>query len=313
MIGARNVKLHKRMDDGETIDFFGSLEEFEFKCPASLKAIAVDDICVIEFGSEISPDQIAANLTFIGNESADFNDEALDDYDVFDWGEYQILPGLIQRQVIVIEEGTQSVHQIVGIELSDNVELFARKPQYLSQFINESFSETNLLAYHSWYSEGPGPVSWDGESAVFLIRGFLIETSDGDLGQSTALSKAVSVAHVGKFMHAWLDERDLVTQFVLFNVTPIWGSDKLSRDFHEATKKLSHERTLSTNLSSEITEEILNCIRKFNPSSSRILSILEDVGDWRAENLIQLLARLANPSDEDEPILFEDLPDLITR
>ena len=306
-----SLKFHKRLESGETFEFVGSLEEFKFNCPQSLKAIDVDDICIIEFSPEINADQIASNLTFIGTDSAEFNDEELENYGQFEWGEFSDFPGLIQRQVIAVEEVDKSPYQIVGIETGGKAELFARKPQYLCQFVDETFGSENLLLSHSWYSEGPGPVSWDGESAVFLIRDSIIEIIDSDWQQLASLTKVISVAQIGEILYEWLKERELITQFILFFVSPQWNSKKLNREYHESIKRLSNVQSFSAELSVEQIGELLKVIRKSGRSESKILGILEDPVDSHADLLVKLLENLEIQNSEDELISFEDLPGLI--
>ena len=155
MVSTGNIHLLKQLPAGQKFEFSGSLEEFLVNCPDSLKMIEVEDICVIKISEGIAPDQVAKNLKFPGTESSDFNNDTLDEYDDFDWGEYQLLPGVIQRQAIIIQVETRSVFQFVGIKFRNEVELFARMPEFLSNYLSDTYGQENLLLESQWFRKVP--------------------------------------------------------------------------------------------------------------------------------------------------------------
>ena len=298
MVREKEINFFKQLADGQKFNFSGSLEEFELKCPESIKAINVDDICLIEIKAGIKPDQIASKLTFVGNDSADFNDDTLDDYDNFEWGEYQLLPGLIQRQVVVTDLESQTKYLIVGIELAGKVELFARIPPHLSNSLSDSFGEEYLLAYNQWYSEGPGPVSWEGEFALFLIREFLLFTNQGDVESDAYIKQISSEKELPEILFDWLVEHGQLVFFILDNITPNWSNARVLKEFTMSLEKLTSYTTLDLNIKTEQFYDLLNVIRKSNSSDSRVLEILETNNHPRAGFLTQHLVDLSDRGAE---------------
>jgi hypothetical protein len=306
MVGTSEVKFLKHSLDGQKFIFSGSLEEFDLICPEDLKAIDVDDICLIEISAGITPDQIASKLKFIGNESADFNDDALDEYDNFDWGEYQILPGLIQRQVIVTELESQAKYLIVGIDFENEIELFARIPPYLSISLIDSFGEENLLAYNQWYSEGPGPISWEGEFAIFLIRKFLLFTTQGDAESDTYIIKIASEEELPEIIFDWLVEHGQLVYFIFGNVAPNWNDTRILKSLGRSLEKLTSYNSLELNVTTEQIQNLLCLIRESNESDSRVLEILETPDHPRAGFLTQYLNDLSDKGAEANLISWGD-------
>lgn len=298
MVREKEINFFKQLADGQKFNFSGSLEEFELKCPESIKAINVDDICLIEIKAGIKPDQIASKLTFVGNDSADFNDDTLDDYDNFEWGEYQLLPGLIQRQVVVTDLESQTKYLIVGIELAGKVELFARIPPYLSNSLSDSFGEEYLLAYNQWYSEGPGPVSWEGEFALFLIREFLLFTNQGDVESDAYIEQISSEKELPEILFDWLVEHGQLVFFILVNITPNWSNARVLKEFTMSLEKLTSYTILDLSIKTEQFYDLLNVIRKSNSSDSRVLEILETNNHPRAGFLTQHLVDLSDRGAE---------------
>ncbi len=298
MVREKEIYFFKQLVDGQKFNFSGSLEEFELRCPESIRAINVDDICLIEIRAGIKPDQIASKLTYVGNDSADFNDDALDDYDNFEWGEYQLLPGLIQRQVVVTDLESQAKYLIVGIELAGKVELFARIPPYLSTSLSDSFGEEYLLAYNQWYSEGPGPVSWEGEFAIFLIREFLLFTTQGDAESDAYIIQISSEKELPEILFDWLVEHGQLVFFILGNITPNWTDARMLKDFAMSLEKLISYTSLNLNIKTEQFYDLLNVIRESNSSDSRVLEILETLDHPRAGFLTQGLVDLSDRGAE---------------
>lgn len=298
MVREKEINFFKQLVDGQKFNFSGSLEEFELKCPETIKAINVDDICLIEIKAGITPDQIASKLSFVGNGSADFNNDTLDDYDNFEWGEYQLLPGLIQRQVVVTDLETQAKYLIVGIESAGKVELFARIPPYLSTSLSDSFGEGYLLAYNQWYSEGPGPVSWEGESAIFLIREFLLFTTKGDAGSDVYIIQISSEKELPKILFDWLVENGQLVFFIFRNITPNWSDARMLKEFTMSLEKLKSYNSLELSIKTKQFYDLLNFIRESNSSDSRVLEILETNHHPRAGFLTQHLVELSNQGSE---------------
>lgn len=298
MVGTGNITLLKQLSNGQKFQFTGSLEEFLLNCPDDLKTIEVEDICVIKISEEITPDQVASNLNFLGTESSDFNDDALDEYDDFDWGEYQILPGVIQRQAIITSAETESVFQVVGIEFGNKVEVFARTPPYLSTFLSDSYGEKNLLLYNQWYSEGPGPVSWEGEFAIFSIRNFLLFATQGDGVNDESLIEAGSVEDLAELIYDWLLDQGELVCFILNNITPNWSDDDLISTFQESIKKLNDYNLLDLFISDDQRQALLEVIRTSGASDARVLDILETKDHPSAISLTQYLVGLSNQGAE---------------
>jgi hypothetical protein len=253
---------------------------------------------VIKISEEITPDQVASNLKFLGTESSDFNDDALDEYIDFEWGEYQLLTGVIQRQAIIISAETESVYQVVGIEFENKVELFARTPQYLCTFLSDSYGEKNLLLYNQWYSEGPGPVSWEGEFAIFLIRNFLLFTTQGDGVNDENLIEAGSVENLAEVIYDWLLDQGELVFFILSNITPNWSNDDLINTFQESIKKLMNYNSLDLFISDDQRQALLEVIRLSGASDARVLGILETKDHPSAIGLTQYLVGLSNQGAE---------------
>ena len=296
MVGTGNITLLKQLSNGQKFQFTGSLEEFLLNCPDDLKTIEVEDICVIKISEEITPDQVVSNLNFLGTESSDFNDDALDEYDDFDWGEYQILPGVIQRQAIITS--AESVFQVVGIEFGNKVEVFARTPPYLSTFLSDSYGEKNLLLYNQWYSEGPGPVSWEGEFAIFSIRNFLLFATQGDGVNDESLIEAGSVEDLAELIYDWLLDQGELVCFILNNITPNWSDEDLINTFQESIKKLNDYNLLDLFISDEQRQALLEVIRTSGASDARVLDILETKDHPSAISLTQYLVGLSNQGAE---------------
>jgi len=303
MVGTGKIDLLKHLPDGQKLEFSGSLEEFHLNCPNSLKTIEVDDICVIKVSEGITPAQVVANLKFFGTDSSDFSDDALDEYGDFGWGEYQFLPGVIQRQAILIEVETHAIFQIVGIEFGNKVELFARKPPYLCSFLSESYGEENVILESSWYSEGPGPVSWEGSDAIFMVRDFLLFASQGDGESDAYLVKAGSEIDVAKGIFVWLVDHGQLVSFILSETTPNWSDGDLLRTFQDSTRKLLSYSSLVVNLSNVQMQALRDVIRGSNTSDARVLDILETANHPRAGALTQYLVELSN-QEAAGPLIF---------
>jgi len=293
MVGPGNIHLLKQLSTGQKFEFTGSLEEFLLNCPDNLKTIDIEDICVIKISEEITPDQVASNLKFLGTESSDFNDDALDEYIDFEWGEYQLLPGVIQRQVIIIQAEAKSMHQIVGIEFGNEVQLFARTPPYLCTYLSDSYGIENLLIYSKWYSEGPGPVSWEGSDAIFLIRDFLLFASQGDSESDAYLVKAGSSEDLPELLYGWLVDQGQLVCFILSSITPNWSDEGVLKEFLGSMKDLVSYNFLDLSISDNQMEVLLDVIRASSSLDARVLDILETRNHPRANALTQYLIGLS--------------------
>ena len=296
MVNTGNIHLLKQLPDGQKFEFSGSLEEFLVNCPDNLKMIEVEDICVIKISEGIAPNQVARNLKFLGTDSSDFNDDALDEYEDFDWGEYQFLPGVIQRQAVIIRAETQSVYQVVGIKFRNEVELFARIPPYLGTFLSETYGEENLLLENHWYTEGPGPVSWEGSDAIFLIRDFLLFASQGDGESDAYLVKIDSDEDLAGEIYQWLVDHGQLVSFILSNFTPNWSDADLLKSFQESIKKLLSNSSLVLNISDVQMQFLYNVIRGSITSDSKVLEIIETNNHPLTDALTQYLVALSNES-----------------
>jgi hypothetical protein len=258
---------------------------------------------VIKVSEGITTAQVVANLKFFGTDSSDFSDDSLDEYGDFGWGEYQFLPGVIQRQAILIEVETHAIFQIVGIEFGNKVELFARKPPYLCSFLSESYGEENVILESSWYSEGPGPVSWEGSDAIFMIRDFLLCASQGDGESDAYLVKVGSEIDLAKGIFDWLVDHGQLVSLILNETTPNWNDGDLLKTFQDSTKELLSYNSMVVNLSKVQMQALRDVIRGSNTPDARVLDILETTNHPRAGALTQYLVELSN-QEAARPLIF---------
>ena len=85
-------------------------------------------------------------------------------------------------------------------------------------------------------SEGPGPVSWEGSDAIFLIRDFLLFTSQGDGECDAYLVKIGSNEDLADEIYQWLVDHGQLVSFILCNFTPNWSDAELLKSFQESIK-----------------------------------------------------------------------------
>lgn len=313
MVLTGNIHFLKQSSNGQKFEFSGTFEEFFLDHPDNLRIIEVKDICVIKISGGVTPNQVVSKLKFAGTDSSDFNDDALDEYDIFDWGEYQFLPGVIQRQAVITDIENNNQFQIVGIIFEEDIKLFARTPPYLSTSLRDSYGEENILLYNQWYSEGPGPVSWEGEFAVFLIQDHLLFTSQGDAEEDTYIVKLSLNINLSEIIYNWLIDHGNLVTYILGNVSPVWNNANLLEKFRSIIEALSSNTTLMLFISEAQKAELLEVIRMSSNSDSRVLDILEVENHPRANSLVEYLIQLSNQGFGSNLISWGDFLDNISE
>jgi hypothetical protein len=269
------ILVRKQTEDGQLLSFDGLLSHFQEKCPDSLKQIESTDICLIEVHSDVNPQEIAQLFDFVGTSQMDVDYQELEKFEVFSPDDDIQIPGVIRRAAIIIypECGTQ--FELIGLEHDSKIILFAMKPPYLCSYLYEWFGEANTLAYNFWFSEGPGPVSWEGEFALFKLDDYLLSASDGDSVEDFSIVKLGDHIDFANAILNWLQDHGTFVQFVLKTMEPKWADPKLKSRLKAALAEVEERESLALNLTPD--------------QISKVLEKAETDSSFPDANLIQLL------------------------
>jgi len=293
------IRVRKQTEDGQLHSFEGLISHFTAECPDLLRQIESTDICVIEVYSDVDPQEIAKLFDFIGTAQIDVDSEELENFEVFSPDDDIQIPGVIRRAVMVLYPEHRTQYELIGLEDGSNIVLFAMTPPYQCNYLYEWFGKDCNLLYNFWFSEGPGPVSWEGEFALFRLREYLLVASAGDSQEDFTVKKIGNDLDITNALLDWLVDHGNLVQFILKTIEPRWEDDALKSRLKNAVGAIEEQEELLINLSPDQISLVLDKINSsLNFPEARIIQLLGIDIDPKVSLLVDYVEQVAEGKPE---------------
>jgi len=138
-----------------------------------------------------------------------------------------------------------------------------------------------------WHSDGPGPVSWDGDDSIYEVDGYWIRTSGGDTLASQEIERAPAKPAQSLFL--WLDSKNALSHFLVRYLEPKWESDALKQRLAVALDNQSEFVFLYIDVSKDDIKDLVNLMRNPSSKTGPLVDILETDGHRQAEKLVRFI------------------------
>ena len=169
------------------------------------------------------------------------------------------------------------------------------KPPYQCNYLYEWFGEENMLTYNFWFSEGPGPVSWEGELALFKLGDYLLSASARDSEEDFSIVKLGNQIDFANVILNWLQNHGLFPQFVLKTGEPKWTDPMLKSRLKAALAEVEERESLVLNLSPDQIAKILERATNFSEfNDAQLVQLLDQENDPKILGMLEYLESVAS-------------------
>ena len=299
MHGPKEFTAYKMPIAGELITISGTKEELLGGALSPILPLTPSDTFQLEISNSIDPQLIHNLIKFTTDEFAweyddpcGVTDLAPDDrggnensnWNVGDYYELASLEGETFRRAIV--RGHATSWQVVGISAGQEVVT-------LLQGLDDRYSGSRYIpgaksiASYWWHSDGPGPISWDGDHAIYEVAGYWLSTSGGDTPEPEKIDPIPS--NPAHYLFEWLERKNAVTFFLLKELKPKWDSRSLVSRLEAALEEQSQFINLELGVSEVGILELVEQISKSSPEARPVAEILETNGHPKAEKLVKFI------------------------
>jgi hypothetical protein len=296
MLGPKEFTAYKQAMNGELITISGTEEQLLRGALETMLPVEHYEAFQLNIGDSIDPGLLHNLISFTSDE---FLMNGADDPLGFtelepeptpgapqneEYFELAAFDGEVYRKAIVVRGN--DTWQVVGLSHGEQVVT-------ILQGVNDRYSGTRDIpgarevASFGWHSDGPGPISWDGDDCIYEVAGYWLRTSGGDELASQEIDPAPAKAAQSLFF--WLDSKNALSHFLLKYLEPKWGSDSLKQRLAVALDNLSEFVSLELNVSEDDIKDLVDLMRNPSSETGPVVEILETDGHPQAEKLVRFI------------------------
>jgi hypothetical protein len=269
----------------------GSLEIFN--------PIRAHEVFEIEIALDLDPMRVLEHLR-LDNEDAPDSSYA-DEYEYpVDWiREFDFEPTrrAVSRFAILIQGGR--LWKIAGVRSGDDLRLVLADPEETYEPTTRYFSD-RVLGDFSYHSDGPGPISWDGSSALLELDSFWLLANGGDDSAKDQIIELGNQPFGSRYLE-WLSQNSAQVIFILTQMKCEWADPEQSELYAQLVagiqevilfrcelNSLEVEQVLAAILDSDVQDkELINVLRSpIHPLSTALLKNLETVIDTESAGIL---------------------------
>jgi hypothetical protein len=249
--------------------------------------IRADEVFEIEIRSGLDPMKVIERLHF---DSADLPDVSIaEDYEYpVDWLEdwdFDPIHGAVSRLAVLIQDGKH--WRIAGLRFGDEFKMLLVEQEDTDNAANR-YKPRRVLGDFWFHTEGPGPVSWDGNSALLEMDGFWIHANGGDISDDDRLI-GPGAGGFGLRYLVWLMENSAQIAFIMANVKCAWTDTAQAERYAELFDDVSEVFGLADGLSSTEVEAVLQEIEASESGDKAFVQILSSPSHPLAPALLAVM------------------------
>jgi len=283
----------RRLDDLKSSGDFSGVDLEGFS------PIRAHEVFEIEIALDLDPMRVLEHLSFDNEDAPD--PSYADDYEYpVDWireFDFDTTRHAVSRFAILIQGG--QVWKIVGVRFGDELRLVLADTEETYEPATRYYSE-RVLGDFSYHSDGPGPVSWDGSSALLELDGFWLQANGGDKYAKDQVIDLGNQPFASRYLE-WLMENSAQVIFILTHVKCEWASQEQSELYTQLVDEIREvilfscelnpvevEQVLDEILQSDVEDkELINVLRSpSHPFAPALLKVLETVIDTESAGLL---------------------------
>jgi hypothetical protein len=266
--------------------------EFEGSDLEMFNPIRAHEVFEIEIALDLDPMKVLEHLRFDNEDAPDAYDADQHEYPV-DWiraFDFETNQRAVSRFAILIQGG--QLWKIAGVRCGDDLRLVLADPEETYEPHTRYYSD-RVLGDFSYHSDGPGPMSWDGGSALLELDSFWLLANGGD---TSAKDRIIELGNqnFGSAYLEWLLENSAQVIFILTQVKCEWEDPDQSEIYAQLVSgiqevilfrcelnSLEVEEVLAAILASDVHDkELINVLRSpIRPLAPALMKILETVID----------------------------------
>jgi hypothetical protein len=278
----------KYVGDVEVVTLSGTYSDITKDYLAIFNPITPEHGFQVELAQGINPMEFLQHITL--------SEETEPDLDVADesgWLEYfpedwyfTPTPGQLVRVASLAQ--ADRVWQIIGIAHGDEIVSLLKNPEE-EHVATERYFCDRVVAEYAVHSDGPGPVSWDGGSAVCEVGQWWLYAYEGDsLAEDYLVPKPTNSQAALLESLALNNANELLA---LCYVPCLWDDETLKGHFEELLADYSQLNHLRVNISDEEMTALVTALRETIPLVQKLVSLLQDPQGVGAQSLLAGMSR----------------------
>jgi hypothetical protein len=193
--------------------------------------------------------------------------------------------GTAARLAVLIQGG--DTWNIVGLPFLGGYKLFACEPEEHHEPAFR-YKSTRVLGDFFYHTDGPGPVSWDGASALLEIGEYLVIANGGDKSEPDRII-GTNELDFGLQYLIWIQENSALIIFILSTVKCAWADADLREHFAGSMASLDEILGLRHSLSDQELTSVLSAVMGENLFDKELIRILSSPSHELAPELLRVI------------------------
>jgi len=285
--------------------------DFDASALEKFNPIRCGDALRVELRDGLDPYEVLKILRFDSDDDFDGTDyqswdtpmEWVDDFE-----ESYAYNGTIRRYAVLVQ-GVKT-WRIVGFEHKGDIKLILMDPDYMYE-AGSRYAGIRPIGDFTFHTEGPGPVSWDFENAIFDAGDFWLQAFGGDSGQhDKALDKPSNPEEFAQTYLDWLTSSRALTLFILNYAPCNWSRKRDKEELDSALGNTYEIMSFYGHLNQHEKDLILKAIQESEYHDKELIAIL---GATKSDLASVLVAEIEEVFDYEsaQALVWDD--DLVNR